>query len=387
MRTTFITLALLLGFFMNDISATHIVAGFSSYKHLSGNSYEVTFNLIRDRLSGGAQADQEIFVQVYSFDGINYNFESNIITPLSTIVEVEHGMQSSIASLSNISLEYADYVLDFELSDPDLDYLFVFQRCCRTPTFGNILEPSENGITLISTITKEAQAVQNSSIEFDMLPSFIAIANEEITSNISATSLDDDVLSFQFSPSYVGGGLDGSTGTGNPNTCTGITPQGPCPPPYAQVGYSIDNGSFITPFPSWDNQGMDAMNGTLEGIPNLIGQYAYGFSIHESRNGQIINTTSFDYVVYVLPFISSTEELDENKLWVQGNPSTDGFIIESKLDKELSYDVYNLEGQKMNSRITTSGNRVKIDFDGHPGMYILKAYNESTNQSLRLIKL
>ncbi len=381
------TLAFMLSFLLNDLSATHIVAGFSTYKHLSDNRYEIKFTLVRDQLSGGALSDNEIVVQVYTFNGAAYTFQNNIITPRSNIFEVEFGSQASIATQTNISLEAAEYTFDFGLSDPEVDYLFVFQRCCRTPTLLNIADPNENGITLISTISKEAQAIQNSSIEFDILPSFLAIVNQEQTTAINALSIDGDTLSYQFSPSYNGGGDDGATGIGDPTSCTGVTPHGPCPPPYQQVEYSFDETSFITPFPEWADQGMNATNGTLEGIPSLLGHYAYGFSIHESRNGQIINTTSFDYAIYVLPFTSSTENLHENKLKVHGNPSNDGFIVESDTDKKLNYEVYNLEGKKINTTIGYEGNTVKIDFEGHAGMYILKAFNETTNQSIRLIKL
>ena len=387
MKNIIVIFTLFFSFLVSDLSATHIVAGFSSYKHLTGNSYEIKYTLIRDKLSGGAELDQQIVVQVYSFDGINYIFQGNVLTDRDGIFQVSHGEQSPIADQSNIELEYAEYMFEFELSNPLEDYLFVYQRCCRAPTFSNINDPSENGITLITTITKEAQAVQNSSIEFDNLPNFIAIANQEQMLPINATSIDGDTLSYQFAPSYYGGGLAG-TGTigGEPSDCDGVTPQGPCYPPYEQVQFSFTNGNFANPFPAWENQGMNSSDGSLLGIPAEIGQHAYGFQIHELRNGQIINSTSFDYITFVLPFISSTEDLQPDKLWLVGNPSNNGFIIESRVEQDLSYEVINLKGEKITSTVERSGNRIKIDFNGPSGMYILKASNKDYNQNLKLIK-
>ena len=387
MKNILVLITLMLSFLISDLGATHIAAGFSTYKHLNDNSFEINITLIRDQFSSGSALDDEIFVQAYTFDGINYIFQGNLLVEKSETYQVSHGDQSDLAQHNSIQLAYAEYLFEFELTNPAEDYLFVYQRCCRGPNFGNIVDPSENGITLITTITKEAQALKNSSIEFNVLPRFIAIANQEQMQAIEVTSLDGDTLSFQLAPSYYGGGLAGSNGTGFAADCDGVAPQGPCYPPYNQVEYSAQEASFISPFPAWQDQGMDAQDGNLLGVPSQIGQYAYGFAIHELRNGQIINTTSFDYVVYIVSGVSQTEESPQENLKLLSNPSEGSFTLERQLDTELNLNVYNLKGEKITCSFERSENRIKIDFDGAAGMYILKVYGEEVNQSLKLIKL
>ena len=386
MRYITITFILLLCFFHIDLSATHIVAGFSSYEHLNDNSYQISYTLIRDNLSGGANFDEDIFVQVYSFNGFNYTFKGNLMVPMGDIKEVTHGVQQSEADEFSISLSQVEYKFEYQLQEDSVDYVFVHQRCCRVPTISNILGTDE-GITLSTTITKEAQALQNSSIKLDRLPNFIAIANEEQLYPIDAISIDGDTILYQFSPIYYGGGLDGTTGLGSPTDCTGVTPTGPCPPPYQQGSFSFTEGAFNTPFPAWDNAGLEPSNGTLLGIPTEVGLFSYGFQIHEIRNGLIINSTAFDYIVYVVPTVVSTNEIGHDKIKIAGNPSSNGFTLENQLDQELSYQVFNLKGEKISNRIERSGSIVKIDFDGPSGMYILKAFNEEYNQNLKLIKV
>jgi len=391
MRKSFVVLYLLISCFATDLSASHLLACFSSYKHLALDSYEIKFSFVRDRSTSGADSYPVIFVQVYTFDGTSYVFEANLVVSKNdgSNINIDQGVQESIADEFLIRLDRNDYSFEYQLTNPNVDYHFVYQRCCREENTNNLSNPSETGISLSTIITSEAQAVQNSSIEFNHLPPFIAIANMESEITIDAVSLDGDDLTYQLSPNFIGGGLEGNNGpgSGNPFSCEGVFPQGPCPPPYEQISYNFTEGNFFNPFPGWENQGMDAMTGRLLGVPQLTGQYSYGFSIHESRDGQIINTTSFDYVVFVLPFASSTEKIVENKLTLKGNPSTASFIVENTSEVELNYGVYNLKGEHIDIEIGRDNQLVKIEFEGPAGMYILKAYNEEFKQSLKLIKL
>jgi len=383
MKKSLSIIIILLCFLVVDVSATHIVAGFSSYKHVSDNAYEINFTLLRDQLTNGANLDNSIVVQIYTFNGVSSEFLGNTTVDLG---EVETITDSNLLTTFNVSLEKGEYSFLFELSDPDVDYQFVFQRCCRSPEFLNILNSNETGISLMTTITKEAQAVQNSSIEFEELPPFIVQPNEQPQYAINAISIDGDELSYQFAPIFSGGGTDGTNGpgSGDPFSCTGVTPHGPCALPFEQVTFMSDD--FSNPFQLWENQGMDPVTGTLQGTPGLVGQFSYGFAIHETRNGQIINTTSFDYLVFVTIILSTKDNL-ENNIWLKGNPTEGSFIVENNLDQILNYEVFNLRGEKIEANIEQASKQVKINIDGPAGMYILRASNDTSNQTLRLIKL
>jgi len=139
--------------FLAQGSSNHIIAGFSNYKHISESSYEVKFTLIRDQNSGGAELDNEIVVQIYTYDGLAYLFEGNILVERDAIYDFDHGELNSFANSVAIELEYGEFIMEYELTEPDKDYLFVFQRCCRSPLTTNISNSNDNGITLSTTIS------------------------------------------------------------------------------------------------------------------------------------------------------------------------------------------------------------------------------------------
>ncbi len=381
-----LVLALLIISSTAESSATHIVAGFSSYKHISGSNYEIKFTLIRDQLSGAALLDEEIIVQVFRFNGSIYTHEANVRIDLAGTYEFDHGELSDLAKENQISYEYGEYLMNYNLFETDEDYVFVYQRCCRSPIFTNLLNPGESGISLVTTITNEAKMLQNSSIEFDILPSILRAPNAIYEMPIEVRSLDGDTLSFQFSPSFLGGGTDGIT-SGFAESCSGLSPQGPCYPPYQPVGFNSSELNFFKPFPGWEDVAMDGQTGALSGAPSTIGQFAYGFTIHENRNGQIINSTSFDYFTVVALLTSSTESVVPSKLKVFGNPSSEKFMIDLGQKDQYQFELYNMSGNK--TEFNSSGNSGVVDLEilGPAGIYSLRAFNGKNIESIKLIKL
>ena len=372
--------------FSYQAKATHIVAGFSSYTHLSNSTYQIKFTLIRDELSGGAEFDQDITVQVYTFDGNDYQFDGYLTTGLSNRAAVDLG-NVVFEQNTNIQLEYGEYQINYNLTASDKDYIFVFQRCCRNQTIVNIADPGDSGITLFTTITTEAQALQNSSIDFEIFPNLLAKVNEEIDRPIQVNNIDGDSLVFEFNPLYLGGGLAGATIPGDPTACDGVQPQGPCPPPYEQATFSSSDLNFNMPFPAWDNAGIDSSSGSLLGTPAAIGQYSYGFSIHEIRGGEIINSTNFDYIVYVADFTNTLEEVEQSIIEVYGNPSEDLFTL--KLDNNIDFElnVYDINGRQINFNCLKKNKLHELHIEGPAGIYFLNVSGLEKLETIKLVKL
>lgn len=380
-------LTILLFVFTSSLFANHIVAGFSSYTHVVDNLYEINFTLVSDFNTNGAPLDEIINIQIFSFNGVDYTYQDFATIPFTKISDFDHGVQQPIAEQLNlVELNYAEYSFSYELLESDVDYIFVYQRCCRSPLFANTLDPNNTGISLHCTITSEAQALQNSSIDFDLLPPVFAEVNVDQDFPINLINLDADSLSFQFSPPLIGGGNDGSTGSGDPTSCTGLQPEGPCFPPYATVPFSSEL-SFEMPFPNWLNQGMDAQTGDLMGTPQQLGQYSYGFSIDEFRNGELINSTNFDYMVIVADFTLSTNKIQESKLEVFGNPGRESFLIKLINSEEYKFEVYSLAGEKITHTSSTSNGFLEVNILGPSGVYFLKASSKNRSEILKLIKL
>ena len=373
---------------ISQVSATHIVAGFSSYEHISGNTYQINFTIIRDIFTNGALLDEDIVIQIYTHDAGIYEHEGNALASLDSTQEFEF-TNTQYADPSNIGFEYGVYSINYELTESDKDYQFVFQRCCRNPLFSNLVNPLETGISLFSTITRSAQAFQNSSITFDKLPPVLVPVNVDYNSPIKAISLDADTLIYQFSPTYIGGGLMGIGGPQeNVNSCDGLEPHGPCFPPYSQTEYFPSNElNFSAPFPAWDDLGINPGTGDILGTPRMIGRFAYGFTVHEFRDNELINSTNFDYMIDVVDFVSSVEQINSESIKVLGNPSDEIFSIQLDGHESYNFGVYNLEGQQIDFDAVSKNNQIEIRINGPSGIYFLNAFNHKTSKTIKLVKL
>lgn len=373
--------------FLTQGSSNHIVAGFSNYKHINESTYEVKFTLIRDQNSGGAELDNEIVVQVYTYDGLAYLFEANILVERDALYDFDHGELNSFASSVGIGFEYGEYIMEYELTEPDKDYLFVFQRCCRSPLTSNISNSAENGITLSATITIRAQELQNSSIEFDLFPQIFRKVNQEEDINMQVNSIDGDTLSFQLSPVFLGGGLNGIMGDMDAaNACDGISPQGPCFPPYPQADFAGSELNFSKPIPGWNDIAMDGQTGILNGTPTMNGWFTYGFTIHENRNGQIINSTSFDYLT-LIGLTSSTQDIIRSHVKVLGNPSSDLFYISLADSEQYDLQLTDLNGHRVSFTKDQQASLTELNIDGPSGVYILSISDGKTFETVKLVKL
>jgi len=385
-KQLFLSLAFIFSF-LTQGNTNHIVAGFSNYKHVDESTYEVKFTLIRNQNSGGTPLDMEVVIQIYTFDGLEYIHEGNLLVERDSTYNFDHGEQNSFASSVNVELEYAEYIIEYNLEQADKDYVFVHQRCCRTNLTSNLSNPGENGITLSTTITMQAQALQNSSIEFELLPQIFRKVNQEEEIPIEVVSIDGDILSYQLSPIYLGGGPNGTMpNSGNATDCDGVLPQGPCYPPYSQASFAQPELNFFKPIPSWNNITMDGQTGNLTGAPTMSGWFSYGFTIHENRNGQIINSTNFDYLM-LIGLTSSTSDVIESSIEVLGNPSSDLFYISVDNTEKHDLLVTDMNGHRVRFSEGYHGKLTELNIEGPSGVYILSVSNGKTFDTVKLVKL
>ena len=370
----------------NQGIANHIIAGFGSYAHIEDDSYEIKFTLFREASSDGPIFDEQIFVQIYTYDGIEYQYVRSRQILINEIKAVDFGVDNNIAQQNNIEIEVTDYTMKHDLLIPDVDYVFVFQRCCRSLTISNLLDPSQNGMSLMTHITRAARNKNNSSIDFDLYPGFFAHLNIGVVTNHAAINLDNDELVYEFSPVYYGAGTEGSVPPEDPRSCTGIAPSGPCPPPYQKVLFSFPEGDVETPFQYWENQNMNASSGIIEGTPKLKGQFSYGFSIHEYHNGQIINTTLFDYIIYVLEEPSLTVDQGLEELLIYPNPSDGNYTLSLAIEEKLNIKIFDLNSSEINFDYDPHSKVIRLAPELPPAVYYIKIQENNSFKTLRLIK-
>ncbi|MBK6526170.1 MAG: hypothetical protein IPG07_11845 [Crocinitomicaceae bacterium] len=172
-----------------------------------------------------------------------FNFEIPIPTPVQLPVIFNN---PCVSIPSGICVQEAIYTKTVILPPSPSGYTLSYQKCCRTGSTQNLIDPGEQGITLTIDIPPVADAVCNSSPRFDNYPPLLLCTDEPLLFDHSATDPDGDSLVYELCTPYQGGG----TTLFPPNCGTCPSPNPALPPPYTGIqwaaGYSPTN-----PFGGW----------------------------------------------------------------------------------------------------------------------------------------
>lgn len=264
--------------------ATHIVGGEMFYDHLGGDQYQITVKLYRD--CTGIAFDDPINVGIYSGAGNFIQFVS-IAFPGGTFVPVE--LDSPCLTLPpNICVQTASYITVVNLPPTADGYILSYQRCCRTGIIINLPNPGNLGLTVLTRIPGQANAL-NSSARFNELPPIALCLNEPLVFDHSATDPDGDQLIYELCTPFNGG-----TST-DPNPVPSTATQ----PPYTFVpwgagyseGYPIDSDPAIA---------IDPNTGLLTLTPTQLGNFVVGVCVSEYRNGELLGITRRDFLFNVV---------------------------------------------------------------------------------------
>ena len=169
---TFRLIALLFILFhlSSDVHATHIIGGDLSYKHISGDQYEITLTLRRDCNLGQVDFDNPASIGLYSattnvfFREIRIPFvESDTV---GNILIADCGFQGSV-----VCVQTTTYKTIQTLPVIPGGYIIAYQRCCRNGSLNNVINPLESGSTEWVEISERALMQGNSSPTFKNWPS------------------------------------------------------------------------------------------------------------------------------------------------------------------------------------------------------------------------
>ncbi len=287
------------------LQAAHIVGGDVTYSFVRFNGdttrvvFLVEFTMYRDRFTGGADFDSPARFGVYlrnlanGWDYVqtveNINFVDREVIPIPDDPCVEEP--------SNVGVDKATYRFEVNLPIEDRDYMIAYQRCCRNNSIGNIIDPGTTGAAFTVQISPTAQKTGNNSPVFNQFPPIIICANSPLEFDHSAVDAEGDLLRYKFCAPLASGGTDGSggPGSGDPDACTGVTPNPlNCRPPYDVV-------TFKPPFNASMPLGGDPLisintfTGLITGTPQFNGQYVVGVCVEEFRDGELIGTLRRDF--------------------------------------------------------------------------------------------
>ncbi len=273
------------------VSAAHIIGGELTYTCEGGGNYDFILTMYRDCSNPDAgNFDQNAIIGVYK--GIGANAELVDVFPVGLVsidpLEITQTDPCAVPPpgfCSQVGVyNFSYFIEDWPSTEP---YTFVYQRCCRNNTISNIQIPWDTGISFVTEISPESQAVCNNSPYFESIPPTLICLNEDVNYFHLATDDDGDQLVYEFCAPFAGGGDNGGNG------CNSVIPNPPCPPPFNTVNFQAPYTSS-QPMLGSPTIGIDANTGYISGVPTALGQFVLGICVSEYRNGVLLGTTRRD---------------------------------------------------------------------------------------------
>jgi len=271
---------------MSSLAArsTHIVGGEMNYEYLGGDNYRISLTVIRDCYNSLTPFDPLASIGVF---GSNNNLLFQIlVAPVDSFVLPNTASTPCLIAPTNICYAIVTYDKIISLPPRSGGYQLAYQRCCRNHSIANIANVASVGATYYARIPDRAIAPANSNPVFDMLPSTFICRNAPFVFQNSATDADGDSLVYQMCMPLNGGSQ------------ASPIPQPPASPPYDsviwQTPYSLSNLMGGVPM------AINSATGTLTATPSFLGQFVYGVSVKEYRNGVYLGETRRDFQVNVV---------------------------------------------------------------------------------------
>jgi gliding motility-associated-like protein len=282
---------LLLFFCVNPAHGSHIVGGEIYYNCLGGTTYQITVKVYRD-CNSGTDYDDDLPMTVFDGAGTQI-FEFTI--PIPTPVQLDVVFNNPCVDIpSGICVQEAVYTKTVTLPPSTSGYTLSYQKCCRTGSTQNLINPGDQGITLTIDIPPSSTAFCNSSPRFDNYPPLLLCADEPLIFDHSATDPDGDSLVYALCTPFQGGGIN--LFPANCGTCPSPIPA--LPPPYNSIiwaaGYSPTNPFGGGPV------SINPVTGLLTATPPVPGFFAVGVCVSEYRNGVLLSTNVRDFIFQVM---------------------------------------------------------------------------------------
>jgi len=309
----------------HQLNASHIIGSDVTYEMLrqDGNTFtiNVTFTIYRDFYQGGNPGDiplpNDIEVAIYRQDPSGNYFLNDEARDIYKVDVVDKHVPITLQSnkcfdqsvLPRFQSDKTIYILrNITLDIINEEYRIAFQRCCRSESLINIVNPRETGLVAEVIITPEAQALQNinNSPTFDFDPEVVICNGFEQEILVTANDVDGDELRYFFEQPQVAGGSIGETSI-NPcptsdtgqicrTQCDGVFPNPRnCSPSLFGVvdyeaAYTFDNPVLAdSPFQ------IDQASGRISGTATSTGVYLIGIRVEEWRGGVKIGEIHRDF--------------------------------------------------------------------------------------------
>ena len=171
-----ISILLLMNLF--SVKGSHIVGGDIYYDYLGNNNYKFYISLYRDCHSTGAEYDDPMSLAV--FNASNFMVQ-NVDVPFNGSNQLPVIFNNPCVNPpTDLCTELTVYTITLNLPPVNGGYNITYQRCCRTPSVNNLINPGSLGITLTCHVPGiDINANINSSPRFTNYPPLLLCNNED----------------------------------------------------------------------------------------------------------------------------------------------------------------------------------------------------------------
>lgn len=265
-------------FFTLNAYSAHIVGGDFSYRHISGDTYEIKMKMYRDCGGGGAPFENQLLVRI--FDKATNQQKKSISMPRTSIYRIRFNTGCTSPELRCV--EVGIFVGQFTMPKADFNnadgYYVSWERCCRNDIIKNIVDPGATPMAFYmefpSPYPNNGDFMANSSIEFTRDPLNYLCVGEPFKYNFFARDPDGDEIRVKMVTPLAGG----ATSQFAPNP---VSVAAPYDDVMWNTGYDVNtnimdgNPDIVT-----DND-----TAWIYIVPTQIGVYVISVLCEEYRNG------------------------------------------------------------------------------------------------------
>lgn len=270
-----LTLTSLFYFICCNLFATHIVGGGFSLKWISGNTYELTLNVMRDCKNSNVGFDDPATVGVFDkrTNMLKQTYQMSLTSQETLNFASSNCSSPVLGECTSLGIYKRRITLDPLVFNNNDGYYFSYQRCCRNNIVQNILDPGLAGIAIYMEIPS-ARFIINSTPYFTANPNTYLCVGNLTKYNFGFKDDDNDELHYALVTP-----LNGNLNGGTPSSTSASAG------PYPTVNWagSHSDAREILGNPSLS---INEKTGELSVNPVQAGIYAVAVQVSEYRFGQ-----------------------------------------------------------------------------------------------------
>jgi gliding motility-associated-like protein len=266
---------------VGQIFASHIVGGDFSYRHISGDTYELKLKMYRD-CSSQSQFDQTLSIGI--FDKATNQRIKLISLPRNIIYPIKYNTSCINPQLRCVEtgIFKGQFTMPASQFNNTAGYYVAWERCCRNNIIKNIVNPGNTPMAfymeLPSPYPGGGGLQVNNSPEFTRDPLSYLCINEPFKYDFKAIDVDGDSLHFSIITPLAGGNTSGGGG-GNPGP---VSVPGPYDDIIWQNTYGPSNGKYMNGAP---DLAIESSKSVIYIVPKQIGVYVISILCEEFRDG------------------------------------------------------------------------------------------------------